>query len=114
MGTVCGATAHHQVIGADGYLVVGAGAKAPPLVITAEGTYVWTVDSKTTIRGRWRKMAESELKSGTTAPAVLLMNGEGGKNWEVWQRGVNPSNNRDAIGIERMDLGLSYQGTRAP
>jgi hypothetical protein len=109
-----GPTAHHEVIDSKGYLVVGPGARVPPLQIHADSTYTWTLDSKTIIRGKWRTMVTSELRSGTKAPAILLMNGEGGKNWQVWRTGVNKGNNHDAIGIERMDLGLSYQGTRLP
>ena len=109
-----GPTAHHEVIDSKGYLVVGSGAHVPPLLINADGTYVWTIDSHTTIKGQWRNMADSELRSGTRAPAILLLNAESGKNWEVWRTAVNPGNNRDAIAIERMDLGLSYKGTRLP
>jgi hypothetical protein len=50
-------------------------------------------------------MVEGELRSGTKLPAILLLNAEGGKNWEVWRTGVNQGDNRDAIGVERMDLG---------
>lgn len=109
-----GPTAHHEVIDAKGYLVVGPGAHVPPLQINADGSYVWTIDSKTTVRGKWRAMADNELRSGTKAPAILLMNAEGGKNWEVWRSGVNAGNNRDAISVEAMDLGQSYRGTRLP
>lgn len=109
-----GPTPHHETINSKGYLVVGPGAKVPPLTVRADGTYTWTIDSKTTIRGNWRKMAEGELRSGTKPPAILLLKGEDGKDWQLWRRGVDPGNNRDAIGIERMDLGLSYQGTRLP
>lgn len=109
-----GPTPHYETKGSDRYLVVGAGAKAPPLLINPDGTYVWRIDSKKTITGKWRKMAESERKYHAKGPAVLLMNAEDGKNWEVSQRGVNPTNNRDTINVERMDLGLSYQGTRMP
>ena len=59
-------------------------------------------------------MSAAEMRSGTTSPAILLLNAEGGKNWEVSRKGVNASNNRDAIEIDRMDLGLSYMGTRLP
>ncbi|MEO8200000.1 MAG: hypothetical protein ABI679_05700, partial [Gemmatimonadota bacterium] len=109
-----GPTAHHEVIDSKGYLVVGSGAHVPPIRIRPNGTYVWTIDSRTTIQGRWRAMTEDELRSGTRLPAILLLNAEGGKNWEVWRTGVNQGNNRDAIGVERMDLGESYQGTRLP
>lgn len=109
-----GPTAHHEIIDSKGYLVVGSGAHVPPLQINADGSYVWVIDSRTTIRGKWRAMLQDELRSGTRLPAVLLVNGEGGKNWEVWRTGVNAGNNRDAIAVERMDLGESYQGTRLP
>lgn len=105
-----GPTPHREVIDDKGYLVAGQGAHVPPLQINADGTYAWTVDRKTTVRGSWRAM----LRAGTKLPAVLLLNSEGGKNWEVWKTVANAGNNRDAIGVERMDLGQSYQGTRLP
>jgi hypothetical protein len=107
-----GPTAHHEEIDGKGYLVVGPGAHIPPLRINADNTYVWVIDSKTTIRGRWRSMTAGELRAGTKAPAILLLAGESGKNWEVWKTGANQGNNRDAISVERMDLGLSAMGTR--
>lgn len=107
-----GPTAHYENIDSKGYLVVGPGAHAPPLQINADGSYAWVLDSRTIARGRWRSLATNEMRSGTKGPAIVLMNGESGKNWQVSRRGVNSSNNRDAIDLERMDLGLSYQGTR--
>jgi hypothetical protein len=107
-----GPTAHHEVIDSKGYLVVGSGAHVPPLQINVNGTYTWVLDSRSTVRGRWRAMVESELRSGTKPPAILLLNAEGGKNWEVWRTGVNQGDNRDAISVERMDLGESYAGAR--
>ena len=109
-----GPTAHHEIIDSKGYLVVGQGAHVPPIIIRANGTYTWTIDSKTVIEGKWRGMTASELRSGTKAPAILLMNGESGKNWQVSKAGVSAGDNRDTISIDRMDLGLSYQGTRLP
>ena len=107
-----GPTAHYENIDSKGYLVVGPGAHAPPLQINADGSYAWVLDSKTIVRGKWRVLAANEMRNGTKGPAVVLMNGEDGKNWQVSRGGVNPSNNRDAINLDRMDLGLSYQGTR--
>jgi len=107
-----GPTAHYEVIDSKGYLVVGSGAHVPPLQVNADGTYTWVIDSRITINGKWRSLSASEMRSGTKPPAILLMNGEDGKNWQISRRGVNPSNNRDAIDINRMDIGLSYMGTR--
>jgi hypothetical protein len=109
-----GPTPNHETINGKGYIVVGPGAQAPPIVIRPGGTYTWTVDSKTIIDGRWRTLAASAMRSGTVAPAILLVNGEGGKNWQVSRAGANKGNNRDAITIDRTDMGLSYQGTRLP
>lgn len=107
-----GPTPHKEMIDAKGYLVVGPGAHVPPLKINADGSYIWVIDSRTTIRGKWRTMAANELRSGTKSPAILLLNGESGKNWEVSKSGVNQGNNRDAISVDRMDIGLSAMGTR--
>ena len=109
-----GPTAHRETIDDKGYLVVGRGAHVPPLQINPNGSYVWVIDRRTTIQGKWRSLAANELRSGTKLPAILLMHGEDGKNWEVWKTGVNTGNNRDAISVERMDMGLSAMGTRLP
>ena len=109
-----GPTAHHEVIGGKGYIVVGTGARVPPLQIHADGRYQWTLDSNTSVSGKWRALQASELPSGTPPPAIVLINAEGGHNWAVWKSGLNPGSNLDAIGIRRTDLGLSYQGTRLP
>ena len=109
-----GPTAHHEEIDGKGYLVVGSGAHVPPLLINADGTYVWTLDHKTTVSGAWRALRDDELRSGMAQPAILLLKAESGKDWMVWKAGVNAGNNRDAIGVWRTDLGLSYQGTRLP
>ena len=109
-----GPTAHHEQIDGKGYLVVGPGARVPPIVIRADGTYTWTIDRKTVINAKWRALAAGEMRSGTKGPAILLVGGEGGKNWQVTRSGVNKGDNRDAISLDRMDLGLSYQGTRLP
>jgi len=109
-----GPAPHHEVIGDKRYLVVGPGAKAPPLSIKRDGRYVWTIDSRTKVEGRWRELAPNERKSGTKGPAIVLLKGEDGKDWQVSNRGANSANNRDAINIDRMDMGLSYQGTRMP
>ncbi len=107
-----GPTAHHETIDSKAYLVVGPGAHAPPLQINADGSYVWIIDRQQTVRGKWRLLANHELRSGTKPPAILLIKAEAGRDWQVWNTGVNQGNKRDAIGVERMDLGQSYQGTR--
>src|SRR5262249_28419035 len=106
---------HYEDRGADRYLVVGPGGKAPPLRVNADGTYVWTLDSKTEIRGRWRKLAPNELKSGTRPPAILLTQGESGQDWEMWiPPPVGEADTRDRAKVEGMKIGTSYRATRLP
>ena len=108
-----GPTPHYEDRGSDRYLVVGPGGKAPPLVVNADGSYVWTIDSKTQIKGRWRKMAANELKYGTKAPAILLIKGEDGMDWMMWVReSVGVADTRDRAIVEGMKIGLSYNATK--
>lgn len=108
-----GPTPNNVVIGGKAYIEVGPGGKAPPIVIRKDGGYSWKIDSKTTVIGRWRPMAATELKYGTKGPAILLMKGEDGKDWQMYQHGTHLADNRDQAYVERMDLGLSYMATRA-
>lgn len=103
----------YQIIGGNRYLTVGSGATAPPLSIKADGSYVWVIDSKTTVTGRWRKLAPSEMKYGfKDKVGIVLLKGEDGKDWQVTYSGVRSSDKRDQLNVERMDLGLNYLATR--
>lgn len=86
-------------------------AKTPPLVINADGTYVWT-DFKVTYRGRWRVLSQAEFKYPSQKPPIIqLGNAMDGKDWLVTR--IEPaSDGRDRIELERRDLGLTYRGTR--
>ncbi|MEO8114428.1 MAG: hypothetical protein ABI655_08610 [Phenylobacterium sp.] len=94
------------------FLEVGPGGASPPIIINADGTYAWKVDSSTVVRGRWRAMAPNEMRSGSRGPGILIVSGEGGHNWQMTRRGVNAGSNRDQVDIDRMDLGTSYMATR--
>lgn len=108
-----GPAPQHQVIGGDRYLVVGPGAVAPPLSIKQDGTYVWVISSDRIINGRWRRMADNELKyGGKNAPGILLMRGHDGADWQMTRAGVRASDQRDQLSVERMDLGLNFLATR--
>lgn len=108
-----GPAPQYQIINGDRYLVVGPGAVAPPLTIKADGTYVWHVDSKTVVNGRWRKMADAEMKYGFKGKfGIMLEKGYDGGNWQVTYSGVRSDNKADQLGVERMDLGMSYLATR--
>ena len=94
------------------FLEVGPGGQAAPIMINADGSYAWKVDSATVVRGRWRVMSAGEMRSGSRGPAILIVAGEGGHNWQVTRRGVNAGSNKDQLDIDRMDLGTSYMATR--
>ncbi|MEI7931642.1 MAG: hypothetical protein WCI21_01095 [Alphaproteobacteria bacterium] len=103
----------YQIIGGQRYLTVGSGATAPPLTIKADGTYVWHIDSRTTINGRWRAMTPAEMKYGfKDKTGILLMKGYDGGDWQVTYSGVRSDDKRDQLNVERMDLGLNYLATR--
>ena len=94
------------------YTEVSMGGHGLPIQVNGDGSYIWFVDSATTVRGRWRAMAASEVKYGTNGPAILLINGEGGRQWQMSRRGVNAGNGHDQATVERMDMGVSYIATR--
>jgi len=87
-------------------------AKTPPLVINADGSYVWNDFQKAPVRGRWRVLAQAEFKYASQKPPVILLaNAMDGKDWLVTH--ISPaSDGRDRIELERRDLGLTYRGTR--
>jgi hypothetical protein len=93
-------------------VVAGNAAKAPPLVIRKDGTYTWVIDSKTTVRGSWHVAEPSELKYGyeKRGLTLVLAKGEDGKDWLVSRDLAYAGDGRDAILIERRDLGLTYRG----
>jgi hypothetical protein len=89
-------------------------AGAPPIRISADGTYEWIIDQKQVVTGQWRRAAKSELKYGyeQRGTALILLKGEDGKNWLVTRQLTGNSDGRDRILLERQDLGLTYWGNR--
>lgn len=106
-----GPTPQYETRGGDRYLVVGAGARAGFLELRPDGTYTWPGPGRT-YSGKWRVMNPGELKYGTKAPAVLLINGPSNMDWQMWKRDESDAENRDKVKIEGMKIGLSYEGTR--
>ncbi len=100
-------TSSWKVVGLDA-------AGAPPIRISADGSYEWVINNTTTVNGKWRKAAPAELKYGyeKRGTTLILLKGEDDKNWLVSRELVGTSDGRDRILIERADLGLSYRGNR--
>lgn len=89
-------------------------AGAPPIRISADGSFEWVINQTTTAKGSWRKAEQAELKYGydKRGTAIILLKGEDDKNWLVTRELVGTSDARDRILIERTDLGLTYRGNR--
>lgn len=102
-------TGSWKVVGLD---VAG----APPIQIRADGSYEWVIDSKQTIKGKWRPALAGERKYGydKRGTVILIEEGESGKNWLVSRELVGTNDGRDRILIERVDLGTTYRGNRVP
>lgn len=108
-----GPAPQYVVIGGQRYLEVGPGAHAPPLAIKGDGTYAWAIDRGKLVNGRWRPMSAAEMKYGyKDKTGIMLMQGYEGRDWQATYVGVRPADGRDQIDVQRMDLGVSFLGTR--
>jgi len=88
------------------------GALGRPVTIRPDGTYIWEQAQGRPIVGRWRAMQPNELRYNSTGPAILLMRGENGANWQLWRYDIGGADNRDRAALDRVDIGISYQLTR--
>jgi len=89
-------------------------AGAPPIRISADGTYEWIIDDKQVINGQWHRAAQSELKYGydKRGTTLVLVKGEGGMDWLVSRQLTGNKEGRDRILIEGAKIGLTYWGNR--
>lgn len=101
------------VRGDNVYREYGTGAKAPPLQINADGTYVWYDEfGKPPVKGRWTTDAQIEGAKYNTAftNGVVIKDSQGGL-WKVYQRKIEGAN-EDHITAQTMCSGLTVLGTR--
>lgn len=68
--------ATNRVIDRDVYQIISGGDRLPPLRINSDGTFTWVTPNKTMIKGKWRE--------NNHAPGIILMQGEGGADWLVY------------------------------
>jgi hypothetical protein len=93
----------------------GVGGRSPPLTVRSDGTFSWQVSAEQTIEGRWRPLADNELRPYTKGPAILLMRGYNNFDWQMWwPQDVRSADNRDQVTLEPSQGGISMMGTRAP
>lgn len=96
------------------YREYGLGAKAPPLQINADGTYVWYDEfGKPPARGSWTTDAKIEGAKYNTAfvDGVIIKDSKGGL-WKVY-RGKLAGDNQDRVTAHTMCSGQTVIGTRA-
>lgn len=95
------------------YREYGMGAKAPPLQINADGTYIWYDEfGKPPVKDKWTTDAKIEGAKFNTAftNGVVIKDSKGGL-WKVYRRKVE-GDNTDHITTHTMCSGLTVIGTR--
>lgn len=95
------------------YREYGPGAKAPPLVINADGTYVWYFDyGKPPVRDQWTSHAKIEgTKYGTEMLNGVIIKDPKGAEWKVY-RWKPEGEKEDHITAQTMCSGMTVTGTR--
>ena len=89
------------------------GAKAPPLQIKADGTYIWYFSpGKPPVKGRWTTDAKVEgAETGTQAEVGIIINDPTGQDWKVY-RWIVSFDNEDRVTAHRMCSDVTGVGTR--
>lgn len=68
--------ANVKLKGSEAFRVFTGGMKLPPLVVNADGTYVWTLLDRKVIKGKWKPRPD--------APGIILEKGEHGEDWTLY------------------------------
>jgi hypothetical protein len=104
----------NTVVSGDGvYREYGMGAKAPPLQINADGTYVWYFDfGKPPVKGKWTTHAKIEgTKYGTEVWNGVIIKDPTGAQWKVY-RWRPEGETKDHITAQTMCSGMTVIGKR--
>lgn len=101
------------VRGSNVYREYGMGAKAPPLQINGDRTYVWYFDfGAPPVTGKWRTDAKVDGERYTTAAEVgIVIKDPRGGEWKVF-RSTSTRDNDDHITAQTMCSGQTVAGTR--
>ena len=94
--------------GNDIYREYGTGAKAPPLTINADGTFVWYDEyNKAPVKGKWSTHAKiAGLTMGTEAVNGIIIYDSYGYYWKVYK------DRTDHVEARQMCTGLTQGGTK--
>ena len=99
------------VHGTTVYREYGTGAKAPPLSIKPDGTYIWYDQfNKPPVKGTWRADAKVEGAKfwAAFADGVVIKDSDG-TEWKVYRWRLD---NQDRITVKTLCSGLTVDGTR--
>jgi hypothetical protein len=96
------------VRGNDVYREYGTGAKAPPLLVNADGTFVWYDEfNKPPVKGKWVTHAKiAGLTMGTEAVDGIILYDSRGNSWKIYK------DRADHIEARQMCTGLTQGGSR--
>jgi hypothetical protein len=95
------------------YREYGTGAKAPPLRINANGTYVWYFSyGKPPVKGKWSTHAKiAGARTGTETVNGILIHDPTGALWKVYKE-KSLVDKQDRVTIRLMCSGETMTGTR--
>jgi hypothetical protein len=96
------------------YRQYGTGARTPPLVIKANGRFVWYFDfGKKPVRGTWT--TDAKVPGADTGVATidgLIIKDPQGKPWKVYKRTVK-GDHKSHLTAQRLCSGITDIGTKA-
>jgi hypothetical protein len=92
----------------DIYREYGTGAKAPPLTINADGTFVWYDEyNKPPVKGKWVTHAKiTGLTMGTEAVNGIIIYDSRGNSWKIYK------DRADHVEARQMCTGMTEGGTK--
>ncbi len=92
-----------RVQGNDIYRVYSGAGRLPPLRVNADGSYAWTLDKNTVIRGSW--------KANENGPGLILLKGNRGDDWILYS--TSEASERESFKTDTVRL-VSASGNYTP
>ena len=90
----------------------GPGGKGGGLTVSADGTYNWVDAAGAAVSGRWRERAAAEVSRGAKPPAIVLMRGRDGYDWQMSTEGKVSNDNREQVSVDQLPGGVTILATR--
>lgn len=90
----------------------GTGGKGGGLTVSADGSYNWVDAAGAAVAGRWRERAAAEVSRGAKPPAIVLMRGRDGYDWQMSTEGKVSNENREQVSVDQLPGGVTILATR--